>query len=213
MNPSIRLLLADDHALVREGLKQLFLLTHDIAVGAEAINGLQVVELLRHEHFDVVLLDLSMPGLCGPDLIAHIRQQAGAPPILVLSMHGDPQIVRRALVAGATGYLTKDNDPELLLAAIRKVAAGHRFLDPVLAQAMAFEIANLNDRPPHEMLSEREREVFLLLARGFGINDIADHLVISNKTVSTHKSRLMEKMRFNTTADLVKYALRHRLVD
>ena len=116
------LLLADDHALVREGLKQLFALTTDIRVESEATNGAQVLEALRQQKFDLVLLDMTMPGISGPDLIARIRVQEGAPPVLVLSMHNEPQIARRALTAGASGYLTKDNNPEVLLAAVRRVA-------------------------------------------------------------------------------------------
>jgi DNA-binding NarL/FixJ family response regulator len=214
MDHVIRLLLADDHALVREGLKHLFSFTNDIVVAAEAFNGAQVLDLLHQHSFDVVLLDLTMPGLSGPDLVACVCKQENVPPVLVLSMHAEPQIVRRALAAGATGYLTKDNNPDLLLTAIRKVAGGTRFLDPVLAQAMAFEAVQPHgERPPHEILSEREMQIFSLLARGLGINEIADQLSISNKTVSTHKSRLMEKMHLATNADLVKYAIFHKLVD
>jgi DNA-binding NarL/FixJ family response regulator len=209
----IHILLADDHALVRKGLKQLFMLANDIIVAAEATNGDQVIALLRHEKFDVVVLDLSMPGFSGADLVEYVCGKPDHPPVLVLSMHSDPHVVRRALIAGASGYLTKDNDPEILLAAIRKVAAGQRFLDPALAQTMVFEAAQQRECPVHERLSEREREVFLLLARGLSINEIAERLVISHKTVSTHKSRLMEKMKFGTAADLVKYAIRHHLVD
>lgn len=209
----IRVLIADDHALVRKGLIQLFNLSDDIRATGEAIDGSQVLDLLRLAPFDLILLDLNMPGISGLDLIARLRRQEDTPPILVLSMHDEPQIVRRAFSAGATGYLTKDADPDQLLGAMRKVAAGLRFLDPALAQSMAFEIADQSDIAKHETLSRREREVFLLLARGHGVNDIAGQMHISNKTVSTHKARLMEKMAFATHVDLVKYALSHRLVD
>jgi DNA-binding NarL/FixJ family response regulator len=210
----MHLLLADDHALVREGLKQLFALTTDIRVAAEATNGAQVIEAIRSQRFDVVLLDLTMPGISGPDLITRLRGQEGAPPILVLSMHNEPQIARRALAAGASGYLTKDSNPEVLLGAVRRVAAGGRFLDPVLAEAMAFEqpLAS-RDRPPHESLSDRELQVFNLLARGMGVNDIAQQLAISNKTVSTHKARLMEKLNLATTTDIVRYAISYGLME
>lgn len=209
----IRLLLTDDHALVREGLKQLFALTGDIVVSAEATNGTQLLEALRRERVDLVLLDMTMPGISGPELIARILAHDHPPPILVLSMHNEPQIARRALAAGAAGYLTKDNNPELLLAAIRRVAGGGRFLDPALAEAMAFEASGSTPAPDHGSLTDREFQIMGLLARGQGVNEIADQLAISNKTVSTHKARLMEKMGFASSADLVRYALDHRLID
>ncbi|WP_460566316.1 response regulator [Hydrogenophaga aquatica] len=208
------LLLADDHGLVREGLKQLFGLTSDIRVEAEATNGAQVLEALRQHDYDLVLLDMTMPGISGPDLIARIRAQESAPPVLVLSMHNEPQIARRALSAGASGYLTKDNNPEVLLSAVRKVAAGGRYLDPALAEAMAFENMQApKARPPHETLSDRELQVFNLLAKGMGVNEIAQELSISNKTVSTHKARLMEKLGLTSTADIVRYAILHAMLD
>jgi DNA-binding NarL/FixJ family response regulator len=214
MASKIRLLLADDHALVREGLKQLLALTPDIVVIAEAADGDQVLAALRHLRINLILLDLTMPGIAGPDLIATICSQAAPPPILVLSMHNAPQIARRALAAGAAGYLTKDNDPEILVAAIRRVAAGGRFLDPLLAESMAFEAAApASPQAPHESLSEREAQVLTLLAQGAGVNDIAQHLAISNKTVSTHKARLMEKMGFANNTDLIRYSISHDLTD
>ncbi len=203
----IRILLCDDHALVREGLKQLFSLTSDIVVAAEAANGIQVLDALRRDRFDLVLLDMTMPGVSGPELITRILNLDFHPPILILSMHNEPQIARRALAAGAAGYLTKDNNPDVLLAAVRKVAGGGRYLDPPLAEAMVFE----STAPSHETLSERELQVFALLARGLGVNDIAARLSISNKTVSTHKARLMEKMGFTCNADLVRYAVSHEI--
>lgn len=147
MTTSIRLLLADDHALVREGLKQLFAITANIVVAAEATNGTQVLESLRRTRFDIILLDITMPGISGPDLIARIQVFDDPPPILVLSMHNEAQIARRSLAAGAAGYLTKDNDPDVLLAAIAKVAAGGRFLAPDLAEAMAFETSPHHTAP------------------------------------------------------------------
>ncbi|MFZ2267267.1 MAG: response regulator transcription factor [Azonexus sp.] len=214
MTKKIRILIADDHGLVREGLKQLFALTSDIVTAHEATNGSQVLEALEHENFDLLLLDMSMPGISGAELIARIVSRPAPPPILVLSMHNEAQIARRALIAGATGYLTKDNNPEVLLGAIRKLANGGRFLDAALAEAMAFEsTAPARPRRPDEILSEREYQVFLLLAKGSAINDIAAQLSISSKTISTHKARLMEKMGFANSADLVRYAISHGLLD
>lgn len=209
----IRILLADDHALVREGLKQLFALTADIIVAAEAINGVQVLDALRQQHFDLLLLDMTMPGIAGPDLIGRVVAHDSPPPILVLSMHNEPQIVRRALAAGAVGYLTKDSDPAILLAAIRKIADGGRFIDPSLAEALAFDFGSTQAQSGHGHLSDREFQIFCLLARGRGVNEIAADLSISNKTVSTHKARLMEKMGFSSNADLVRYAIDKQLTN
>lgn len=209
----IRILLADDHALVREGLKQLFSLTPDFQVAAEASNGMQVLEFLRKERFSIAILDMTMPGISGPDLISRIQSGDHPPPILVLSMHDEAQIARRALAAGAAGYLTKDSAPETLLAAVRKVASGGRFLTPSLAEAVAFDAINSGPGASHEQMTEREFQIFSLLARGNGVNEIASRLAISSKTVSTHKARLMEKMGFTCNADIVRHAISHGLVD
>ena len=210
----IRVLIADDHAIVREGLKQLFALDGDVVVAGEAIDGAQVLETLRQDSsFDLVLLDMTMPGVSGVNLISRIRAQEGAPPILVLSMHNELQIARRALSAGASGYLTKDSRPDILIAAIRKVAAGGRFIDPGLAEQMVFDADGAGQRLPHELLSDREFNILRLLVRGMSVNDIAEELVISNKTVSTHKARLMQKMNFQNNAELVRYAVTHGLIE
>ena len=207
----IRLLLADDHSIVREGLKQLFALVTDIDVAAEAADGPQTLPAVKENDFDLVLMDLTMPGISGHDLISRLHMHAPHLPILVLSMHAEIQITRRALQSGAAGYLTKDCDPEMLLAAIRKVAAGGNFIAPVLAELMVFENAG-SQGPLHASLSDRELQILHLLAKGKSINEIAAGLCISNKTVSTHKSRLMEKMGFANNADLVRYAVAHALV-
>lgn len=207
----IRLLLADDHAIVRSGLRQLLSLAPDIRVLAEAVDGASVLEALRAELPDVVILDINMPGLSGPDLIARIRSHWPALPVLVLSMHNEAQVAARVLKAGASGYVTKDSEMDVLLAAIRKVAAGGRYIVPELAEKLVFDVSLGSERQPHGLLSDRELEVFQLLAAGKGVNEIAEQLCISNKTVSTHKTRLMEKMNLGSTAELVRYALAHGL--
>ena len=208
----IRVLIADDHGIVREGLKQLFSLGTDIVVAAEAVSGGQVLEAMRGGGIDLVLLDLTMPGISGVNLISRLRAHENCPPILVLSMHNELQIARRALAEGASGYLTKDSDPKTLMSAVRKVASGGRFIDPALAEQMAFDIGN-GERKPHELLSDREFDIFRLLVRGKGVNEIADELAISNKTVSTHKARLMQKMNVQNNAELVRYAVANGLVE
>lgn len=208
----IRILLADDHTIMREGLKHLFKLTGDIEVVGEAANGAQALVRLEQGGVDLLLLDMTMPGLSGDDLVARVRHRHPDLPVLVLSMHSSIQIARLALKAGASGYLTKDRDPEMLLSAIRRIANGGRFIDPLLAEQMFFEPRSTGDRAPHEMLSEREFQVMQLLAEGMTVSHIADQLAISVKTTSTYKARLMEKMEFDSTAELVRYAVDYGLV-
>lgn len=209
----IRLLLAEDHSIVREGLKQLFALTSDIAVVSEADDGAKVLAAVQSQAkaFDLLLVDMTMPGISGPELISDVKSYAPCLPILVLSMHAETQIVYSALKAGASGYLTKDCDPETLLTAIRKIAAGGKFIDPEMAEQMVFKRGVANSRP-HDVLSKREFQILRLLSDGMSVNEVAAELHISNKTVSTHKARLMEKMGFSNNADLVRYAVANKLV-
>ncbi|PIW59270.1 response regulator transcription factor [Shewanella sp. CG12_big_fil_rev_8_21_14_0_65_47_15] len=208
----IRILLADDHAIVREGIKRMFQLTADVTVVHEASNGGELLELLRTAEVDLILLDMSMPGVSGANLITRIVANFPAIPVLVLSMHNEPQIARRALNAGAAGYLTKDSEPEQLLTAIRRIAQGKRYIDPELAEQMVFASSHDKGSLQHEQLSEREFEIMLLLAKGISLNEIAEQLAISSKTVSTHKMRLMKKLSLNSNADLVRYAIAHQLI-
>jgi DNA-binding NarL/FixJ family response regulator len=198
---------------VRSGLRQLLQLADDIEVAGEATNGAQVLEQLRADSFDLILLDLGMPGISGVDLISRIRLHGIPIPILVLTMRNEALAARRALAAGANGYLTKDNEPEVLLAAIRRTAAGNRFIDPLLVDEMVFGNVEAHGRPAHELLTDRELHIFRLLAHGKTVNDIADELAISNKTVSTHKARLMQKMKLASNAELVRYGVKHDLIE
>jgi len=208
----IRVLVAEDHTIVREGIKQLIGLAKDMQVVGEAANGEQLLDSLRHIRCDVVLLDISMPGVSGLEAIPRIRALHDAPAILMLSMHDEAQMAARALKAGAAGYATKDSDPALLLAAIRRVAGGGRYIDPALADRMVFEVGLTESRPLHTLLSEREFSVFERLAQGANVNDIAQQLALSSKTISTHKARLMQKLKVNSLAELVKYAMEHKLI-
>ncbi|HWV09356.1 MAG TPA: response regulator transcription factor [Pseudomonas sp.] len=208
----IRVLLADDHALMREGLKLLFALNSDIEVVAEAENGARVLEQLRCQAVDLVLLDISMPGVCGEDLVGRIHGHYPQLPMLALTMHNEPQVALRVLRAGAKGYLTKDQDPDVLLSAVRKVAAGARYIDPQLVEQIALSWAEPYQRSGLNNLTDREFQVMRLLAKGLSVNQVAEQLVISNKTVSTHKVRLMEKMGFHNNTDLVKFAIDQSLI-
>jgi DNA-binding NarL/FixJ family response regulator len=208
----IRLLIADDHAIVREGVQKILMLSHDIRVKAEAVDGDGVMKQLACDtNFDLLLLDLSMPGVSGIGLIAQIKASHPKLPILVFSMHNEAQVASRAIKAGASGFITKDSDPEILLDAIRRVAGGGKYIDPALAEQLAFDAMLPDQRELHAQLSGRELEVFHLLVMGKRVNEIADQLIISNKTVSTHKLNLMEKMKLGSTADLVRYAVQHGL--
>ena len=206
----IRVVLADDHAILRGGLKEIMLSVDGMELIGEASSGSELIELLRHTMPDVVMTDMTMPGICGIDLISRIHSQYPALPILVLSMIDDTQIATRAIKAGARGYITKERDPQEMIAALRKVAGGGKYIESELAERMLFD--NNSDAAPHFALSDRERSVFDLLILGKDANEIASELCISNKTVSTHKVNLLEKMGMKNTAELVKYAVQNGLV-
>ncbi|ANB72159.1 LuxR family transcriptional regulator [Paraburkholderia phytofirmans OLGA172] len=203
----IRILVADDHAIVRHGVKQVVADTSDITVAAEATNGNEVVEKLRGNDIDLVLLDLAMPGISSLDLVRRVRTEAPTVPIIIFSMHDERQVVSRALRAGAAGYITKDSDPDLITDAIRKVASGGRFMDPRLVNSMIFNSSP--DEVLPDILSDREYRVLELLAVGKTVNEIAEDLHLSAKTVSTHKVNLMHKLSIGNIADLIRYALAH----
>jgi DNA-binding NarL/FixJ family response regulator len=206
----IRVLLADDHQIVREGLRRILAGQADIEVAAEAANGDEALALVRANDYDVALLDLSMPGLSGIDLVKRLKIEKPALRLLVLSMHGEQQYAARALKAGASGYLTKDSAPQQLVGALRKVAAGGVHVSEAAAAGLL--ASSGGDGPPHSRLSDREFEVFRMLAGGASPSDIASQLHLSVKTVSTHKTRVLEKMGLGSTAELVRYALEHKLI-
>lgn len=207
----LRVLIADDHAIMRKGVKQLLALTEDIQVVAEAANGQQVMEQLQQGDFDILLLDINMPDTEGVDLIEKIHQLNSRLPILVLSMHEEAQVAIMAMMAGASGYLTKDSDPTQLPVAIRKVAGGGRCIDTKLAMKVTFEesISEYNEskQVSNKPLSAREVEVMKLLAQGNSLKDIANFLAIERGTVSTYKTRIMRKMGFRNNAELMRYAV------
>ena len=208
----IRLLVADDHKLVREGLKQILAAAPGIEVTAEASNGDEALALAKGKDFDVALIDMSMPGLAGIALIKRLKLERPKLLILVLSMHGEAQYAARALKAGASGYLTKDSASEQLVGAIRKVAAGGVYVTDAAAASL-MRSPGAQDRPSHEQLSDREFEIFRLLAAGRGPTEIAEQLHLSVKTVSTHKTHILEKLNLGNSAELVRYALEHGILD
>jgi len=208
----IRVLIADDHHLVRDGLKQILGAAEGIEVAGEASSGDEALALVRANDYDLALLDMSMPGLSGIDLIKRLKIEKPKLRILVLSMHAEQQYAARALKAGASGYLTKDSASEQLIRAIRKIAAGGMLISDTAAASLIAESAG-GEALPHTLLSDREFEVFKLLAEGRSPGEIASQLHVSVKTVSTHKTRVLQKMNLGGTAELVRYALEHRLLE
>jgi len=209
----IRIAIADDHAIVREGLKRIVSSCEGMQVVGEAADGIEVMQRVRALDIDVLMLDLSMPGRSGMELIKLVRAEKPRLRILVLSMHQEMQYAVRAIKSGASGYLTKESAPAQLEQAIRKIAAGGAFISAEVAQQLALGAMPGSAAVPHESLSNREFEVLRLLAVGISVTEIAGQLNLSVKTVSTHKANLMQKMSLANSSELVRYALRHGLTD
>jgi two-component system invasion response regulator UvrY len=209
----IRALIADDHAVVRQGLKQILGDTPEMVVAGEATTGQEVLDKIRAETWDVVVLDISMPDRSGLDVLKQLRSERPKLPVLVLSMHSEDQYAVRVLKAGASGYLTKDSAPDELVKAIRKVVSGGRYVSSFLAEKLAFEIGTDSSRLPHETLSDREFQVLRLIAAGESVTEIAAELCLSVKTVSTYRARMLEKMNLTTNAELMHYAMQNHLID
>ena len=209
----IRIVVADDHTIVREGLKGLLAAAGDLEVVGEAQDGHEVVKRVRELDFDLLLLDMSMPGKSGIELIKQVKGEKPKLRILVLSMHEEHQYAVRAIRAGASGYLTKESASRQLVDAIRKVAAGGAFISSAVAEQLALGAMPDAQGPLHAALSDREFQVFRMVAEGKSISDIAERLNLSVKTVSTHKANILHKMNMATSGDLIRYAIAHRLVE
>ena len=209
----IRILIADDHTIMREGLKRILDGIDDIQVIGEAIDGHDTITKVRSESFDVLLLDLSMPGRSGVDLIHQIKDEFPKLPILILTMHEEEQYAVRAIRAGANGYLTKESAGTQLVTALRQVASGRPYISMEVAEQLAMSAMPASGDASHTSLSDREFEVFCHLAKGKSITEIGDMLHLSVKTVSTHKTRIMQKMGLNSISDLVQYAIAHHLLN
>jgi DNA-binding NarL/FixJ family response regulator len=208
-----RVFVADDHAIVREGLKRILAADPAFAVAGEAKDGHEALAAVRAGGFEILLLDLSMPGRSGIELVRLVKAERPDLRVLVLSMHDEQQYAVRAIRAGASGYLTKDAAPTQLVAALGKIAAGGLFITPAVAEALAIGLQAPADELPHKRLSDREYEILLLLAAGESVTAIAERLHLSVKTVSTHKTHIHEKMNLGSLAELVRYAIAHRLLD
>ncbi len=213
MSGVIRVLVADDHAIVREGLKQILAKQRDIIVAGEAANGNDVLAMVRAQAWDVLVTDMSMPGRSGIELIKLVKEACPKLPVLVLSMYGEDQYAVRAIRAGAAGYLNKESASDQLVTAIRKIASGGVHVSQAVAEAMFHNLRGDSTAAPHEQLSNREFQVLRLIASGKSATEIAGDLKLSPKTVSTHKTRILEKMHMSNQAELIRYALEHKLVD
>lgn len=213
MSKPIRVLIADDHAIVRQGLRQILSDTPDLTVAGEAENGVQAVNMVRAGDWDVVLMDVSMPDRNGIDALKLIKKEFPRLPVLILSMYPEEQYAIRALKAGAAGYLTKQSAPELLVTAIRQVASGKKYVSPSLAEELANAIGEDSERPAHEKLSDREYQTLCMIASGKTPTEIAEALNLSVKTVSVYRARLLEKMNLRNNAELTHYGLKHGLAE
>ena len=208
----IKILVADDHAIVREGLKQIVADTSDIVVAGEAVDGQEVLDQVRKEDWDLILLDLAMPGRGGIDTLKNLKAEKPGLPVLILSMYPEEQYAIRALKAGAAGYVTKQSAPEELIDAIRKVCHGGKYVSDSLAESLASHVAVNSDRPRHETLSDREYQVVIMIASGKTVTEIANELSLSVKTISTNRIRALRKMGMKTNAELTYYAIKQGLV-
>jgi DNA-binding NarL/FixJ family response regulator len=209
----IKILIADDHAIVRRGLKQILAETPDMTVIDEASNGHEVLtKVLKHD-YSVVLLDISMPGKSGLDVLKELKNERPKLPVLILSMYPEEQYAVRVLRAGASGYLTKEGAPEELIYAIRKVVQGKKYVSASLAEKLVFDLDGDSQKPLHESLSDREFQVLCMIASGKTVSDISEELALSVKTISTYRTRLLEKMKMKNNAELTHYAVQNHLVE
>jgi two-component system, NarL family, invasion response regulator UvrY len=209
----VRVLIADDHPIVRGGLKELLVRQLETVVCGEASNADEALAQVHRQPWDVLILDITMPGRSGFDILSDVRQVQPRLPILVLSVHPEDQYAKRAIKAGASGYLQKESAPEELIEAVRKLLAGRRYVSASLAERFAEDLHEGADRPAHDALSAREFEVLVMIGSGKTVTQIAEELHLSAATVSTYRTRVLEKMNMATTAELMRYAFRNHLVD
>lgn len=208
----IKILIADDHAIVRQGLKMILAETGDLVVAGEAANGQEVLDHIHKEDWDLVILDLAMPGRDGLYTLKELKRERPKLPVLVLSIYPEEQYAVRLFKAGVSGYLTKESAPEELIAAIRKVSQGKKYVSPTLAEKLAYYLDEDADKPLHEKLSDREYQVMLMIAGGKTVKEIADELAFSEKTISTYRVRALKKMDMKHNAAFTYYAVKHGLI-
>jgi DNA-binding NarL/FixJ family response regulator len=209
----IKILIADDHPMFREGLKHILAEYPDLVVTDEANNGQEVLDKIWKNNYDMVLLDITMPGMTGLEALKQLKNDKPKLPVLILSMHPEEQYAIRVLRAGASGYLTKESAPDELITAIRKISQGRKYITPSLAERLASEFEADSEKPLHDILSDREYQVLRMIAAGKTVKHIAKELSLSIKTVSTYRTRIMEKMKMKTNAEVMHYVIKHQLLD
>jgi len=209
----IKILIADDHTLFRKGLKHILSEYPDLVVTDEASNGQEVLDKIWHNDYDMVLLDITMPGMTGLDALKQLKNDKPKLPVLVLSMHPEEQYAVRVIRAGASGYLRKESAPDELITAIQKISGGRKYITSSLAERLADDMEPTAEKPLHDTLSDREFEVFRMIAAGKTIKQIAEALFLNARTISTYRSRILEKMQMKTNAELIHYAIKHQILD
>jgi DNA-binding NarL/FixJ family response regulator len=209
----IKILIADDHTMFREGLKHILAEYPDLVVTDEANNGQEVLDKIWKNNYDMVLLDITMPGMTGLEALKQLKSDKPKLPVLILSMHPEEQYAVRVLRAGASGYLTKESAPDELITAIRKISQGRKYITPSLAERLASEFEADSEKPLHDILSDREYQVLRMIAEGKTVKDIAKELSLSIKTVSTYRTRIMDKMKMKSNAEVMHYVIKHQLLD
>jgi two-component system invasion response regulator UvrY len=209
----IKILIADDHTIFREGIKHILAEYPDLVVADEANNGQEVLDKIWKNNYDMVLLDITMPGMTGLEVLKQLKNDKPKLPVLILSMHPEEQYAIRVLRAGASGYLTKESAPDELITAIRKISQGRKYITSSLAERLATEVEADTEKPLHDILSDREYQVLRMIAAGKTVKHIAKELSLSIKTVSTYRTRIMEKMKMKTNAEVMHYVIKHQLLD
>jgi len=209
----IRILIADDHPLFREGLRHILAGCPDFTVAGEASNGQEVLEKVWNNEYEMVLLDIAMPGTPGLEVLKRLKIEKPKLPVLVVSMYPEEQYAVRVIKAGASGYLTKESASEELITAIRRISGGRKYITASIAERLADDVEPTAEKPLHDTLSDRELEVFRMIAAGKTTTQIAEELFLSVKTISTYRSRILEKMKMKTNAELIHYAIKHNMFD